>query len=83
MLIVPPEKLASEILDNIMESFITRDGTDYGETELDMGDKLNILRPQILKGEVLIIYDNESDSLTLIPRREYANRLKNTDNSGG
>lgn len=71
VLIIPPEKIEPGILENILESYIAREGTDYGETELSMQDKLNILRPQVEKGEVLIVYDDDSESLTLMTKKDY------------
>lgn len=71
MLIIPPEKLEAGVLENILESYIAREGTDYGENELDMKQKLASLRPQVKKGEVLIVYDEESESLTLMTRSDY------------
>ena len=71
LLIIPPEKLENSILDNILESYIAREGTDYGEFELDLAQKMEILRPQVKKGEVLIVYDEELESLTLMTRAEY------------
>lgn len=71
MLIIPPEKIEPGILENILESYIAREGTDYGETELSMQDKLNILRPQVEQGEVLIVYDDDSESLTLMTKKDY------------
>lgn len=71
MLIIPPEKLDPEVLESVLESYITREGTDYGESELSLHDKLDTLRPQIKKGEVLIVYDEESESITLMTKKEY------------
>lgn len=71
MLIIPPEKLEQDVLENILEAYIAREGTDYGDCELSMGDKKNILRPQVRKGEVVIVYDEDSESLTLMTRADY------------
>lgn len=71
MLIIPPEKLEAEVLENILESYITREGTDYGENELNMEQKLRSLRPQVSSGEVVIVYDEDSESLTLMTRSDY------------
>jgi uncharacterized protein YheU (UPF0270 family) len=69
-MIIPPNRLGSEALQNLLESFITRDGTDYGEHEWSLEDKVAQLRPKVLKGEVLILFDEESESITLVSREE-------------
>ncbi len=69
-MIIPPEKLATESLRGIVESFIIRDATDYGETELDLDEKVNRLLPQVISGEVVIVYDEDSESVNLIPKAD-------------
>lgn len=71
MLIIPPEKLEDAVLENILESYISREGTDYGEHELNLTQKMEILRPQVKKGEVLIVYDEDIESLTLMTKADY------------
>ncbi|WP_086931235.1 YheU family protein [Agarilytica rhodophyticola] len=67
-MVIPPEQLTREVLIGIVESYITREGTDYGEHELDLDSKVKRLLPQVLKGEVLIVYDEESQSVNLVPK---------------
>ncbi len=69
-MIIPPASLSAEALQGVLEEFISRDGTDYGEQELSLAAKVNQLRPQVLRGEVLIIFDEVEGRVTLIPKRE-------------
>ncbi len=71
MIVVPPDRIANDLLDALLESYISREGTDYGETELSLDDKLRVLKPQIKRGEVLIIYDESSESFNLLSREDY------------
>ena len=73
-MIVPIEQLNSDILRNIAEDFITRDGTDYGEVELTLDEKVECLLVQVKQGDVLISFDEEAESITLIEANE-ARRL--------
>lgn len=65
-MIIPIEQLNSEILKNIAEDFITRDGTDYGHVELTLNEKVERLLIQVRKQEVLISFDEETESITMI-----------------
>ncbi|MFL0802115.1 MAG: YheU family protein [Agarilytica sp.] len=67
-MIIPPEKLTLEALRSIVESVIIREGTDYGVHEFTLEEKVGELLPQVLGGEVLISYDEESESVTLVPK---------------
>lgn len=57
-----------ESLNAIVESVIMREGTDYGEHEFSMQEKIEQLLPQVLRGDVLISYDEDSETVTLIEK---------------
>ncbi len=71
-MIIPPEKLTLEVIRGIVEAFITREGTDYGEREFSLQDKVRHLMPQVLRGEVLIVYDDATESVNLVPKEDAA-----------
>ncbi|HEY7774611.1 MAG TPA: YheU family protein [Marinagarivorans sp.] len=71
-MIIPPAKLDPEVLNSILEEFITREGTDYGLDELNLQEKVAKLYPQVLKGEVLILFDEQYQTLQLINKQDYA-----------
>ncbi len=70
-MVIPPETLTPETLTCLMEDFVTRDGTDYGEQELSVEQKVSILRPQVARGDVLIVFDDASQSVNLVPKQDY------------
>ncbi|WP_075185689.1 YheU family protein [Teredinibacter haidensis] len=69
-MLIPPEKLTEEVLKNLLESYITREGTDYGERELSLEEKVAELLPQIYRGEILISYEEDSETVNLISAAE-------------
>ncbi|MGQ9427533.1 YheU family protein [Gilvimarinus sp. F26214L] len=71
-MIIPHERLASETLDSLIESFIVREGTDYGAVEMSFDTKVRQLRSQIKNGEVVIVFDYTTESINLLPRHEVA-----------
>ncbi len=73
-MIIPPEQVNIDSLRSIVESVIVRDGTDYGERELSLEEKVDILLPQVLRSEVLISFDEDTETITLIPKQD-ANNL--------
>ncbi|WNO09917.1 YheU family protein [Teredinibacter sp. KSP-S5-2] len=70
-MIIPAERLTEEVIRGIVESYITREGTDYGATELSMEEKVAELLPLVLSGEVLISYDENGQSLTLLTKAQF------------
>lgn len=72
---VPWQRISADALQNIMEEFITREGTDYGQRELSLEDKVARLQQQIECGEVLIVFDEDTQSCQLVlkeSRPEYS-----------
>jgi len=67
-MIIPVERLNDDALRAIAEAYIVRDGTDYGDQELDMDAKVQQLLPQIHRGEVVIVYDEDTESVSLLTK---------------
>ncbi len=72
MIEIPPGKLPPETLDGVIEAFILREGTDYGESEVPLAEKIAQVRRQIAEGEIVIVYDETLETCNLLTRREYA-----------
>lgn len=72
---VPPESLSAEILEAVLESFILREGTDYGAQEISLATKIEQLRRQLSRGEIKVVFDPRTESVTLMTKREW-NRLQ-------
>jgi uncharacterized protein YheU (UPF0270 family) len=62
---IPIDKISPEALDNIVREFILREGTDYGAVEISLETKLKQVHAQIKKGDVKIIFDPNTESVTL------------------
>ena len=70
-MIIPPERLSAETLRNLLEEFITREGTDYGAVELSLDNKLSQLKQQLEQGSVLIWFDSASETAQLMLKEQY------------
>ena len=66
---IDPTTLSSEALRGIAESFVAREGTDYGLHEKGWEEKVEQVMRQLDRGEARIVFDAESESITLIPSR--------------
>ncbi len=64
---VPPQRLEVEVLQALLEEYATRDGTDYGEKELALEDKVKRLQHQLDDSELYILYDLDSEQWDLVP----------------
>ncbi|MFC0308879.1 YheU family protein [Gallibacterium trehalosifermentans] len=64
-MIIPWEQLSETALRNIVQSFILREGTDYGVRELSLSEKEGRLLKQIKSGQVVIVWSELHQSLDL------------------
>jgi uncharacterized protein len=65
---VPYTELEPDLLQAVIESFVLREGTDYGEREFSLEDKVAKVIAQLKRGEAKIIFDPETDSVTIAVR---------------
>ena len=65
--VIPYTKLAPDIRQAVIEEFVTREGTDYGLHEHSLAEKHAAVVKQLERGEVVIIFDPETESVTLVP----------------
>lgn len=65
-LIIPPEHLSADALNGVIEAFIAREGTDYGEVELSFAEKIAQVRKQLERGDAVIVFDVLTESCTLM-----------------
>jgi uncharacterized protein YheU (UPF0270 family) len=66
--VVPHTELAPELLKAVVESFVLREGTDYGEKEVSFEAKVARVIAQLRSGEATILFDPQSESVTIASR---------------
>ncbi len=62
---IPLDRLSSEVLMGVIEEFITRNGTDYGETEVPLETKNGQVKNQLESGMAVLIYDSETQTCNI------------------
>ena len=71
---VPYTELTPEVLRAVVESFVLREGTDYGDRELSLDEKVARMITQLKKGEAGIVFDPDSNSVTILPASSAADK---------
>ena len=70
-MIIPWQDLAPETLDNLIESFVLREGTDYGEQERSLEQKVNDVKRQLKSGDVVLVWSELHESVNIMPRNAF------------
>ena len=63
---VPYTELAQELLHAVVESYVLREGTDYGEREFSLQEKVAHVISQLKRGEARIVFDPDTESVGII-----------------
>ena len=63
--VVPYTELAADLLHAVIESYVLREGTDYGEKEFSLTDKVAHVISQLKRGEAQIVFDPETESVSI------------------
>ncbi|HEX6637421.1 MAG TPA: YheU family protein [Steroidobacteraceae bacterium] len=66
---VPYGELAPATLRAVIESFVLREGTDYGERDASFASKVADVQRQLERREAVIVYDPVSDSVDIVVKR--------------
>ena len=64
-MIIPYTDIAPATLNSLIEEFVTRDGTDYGDTEASMATKVQQVINQLERKEVFIVYSEEYETCNI------------------
>jgi uncharacterized protein YheU (UPF0270 family) len=69
-MIIPFDQLSKETLNNVIEEFVTREGTDYGEMEISLSQKCLQVFAQLKTGDIVLVFDQATETINLIPKED-------------
>jgi len=64
---IPHEQLSSEALQGLIEEFVTRNGTDNGDTRTTLEQNVQMVMGQLKRGEAVILYDEITQTANIVP----------------
>ncbi|MGE5200273.1 MAG: YheU family protein [Rhodospirillaceae bacterium] len=64
---VPHGELSPEALRGVVESFVLREGTDYGARDVPFETKVSQVIRQLERGEARIMFDPVAQSVQIVP----------------
>jgi uncharacterized protein YheU (UPF0270 family) len=67
---VPWEALSPDALRGVVENFVLREGTDYGDREFSHEEKVQQVMAGLKRGESRILFDPETSSITLLSQQD-------------
>ncbi|MDH2926248.1 YheU family protein [Lonepinella koalarum] len=70
-MIIPWQALEEDTLVNIVESFILREGTDYGVEELSLAQKTENLLDQIRQQKAVIVWSELHETIDIKNKTDF------------
>ena len=62
---IPHRELSEEALRGVVESFVLREGTDYGPREYSLEEKIAAVIRQLDRGEAVIVFDPDTETVSI------------------
>ena len=63
---IPWQHIQTDTLRRLIESFVTREGTDYGHKSYSLDEKVDQVLSQIKRGEAKITYDSDTETCNIV-----------------
>jgi uncharacterized protein len=63
---IPHEQLSPEALRGVVESYVLREGTEYGERDVPLDTKVAQVLRQIERGEARVVFDPNSETVDVV-----------------
>jgi uncharacterized protein YheU (UPF0270 family) len=70
-MIIPVEQINPETLDGIVEGYVLQEGTDYGEQEKSLAQKVEDVKRLLKSGEVVLVYSELHETVNILPRGQF------------
>ncbi|HEY1100449.1 MAG TPA: YheU family protein [Myxococcota bacterium] len=63
---IPHTSLQPATLQALIEEFVTRDGTDYGDVETSLQQRVDSVVAALRSKRAVIMYDDDSESCSIV-----------------
>lgn len=73
-LVIPHTELSADALRGVIESFVLREGTEYGTHDYSLQQKVEHVLKQLEHGEAHVVFDSETETVDIVTSRSLARR---------
>ena len=72
---IPYQSLSAVAFEGIVQEFASRDGTDYGEVECSLADKVAQVEIQLKSGHLTLLFDPVGQNCQLVKSSDWKSNL--------
>ena len=66
-MIIPYKELEPDTLTGIIREFVLREGTEYGESDVSLPEKVAQVKLQLASGSAFLVYSELHDTVNILP----------------
>ena len=66
-MIIPYKDLQPDTLTGIIREFVLREGTEYGEDDVPLSNKVAHVKQQLANGSAFLVYSELHDTVNILP----------------
>ncbi|NQZ80483.1 MAG: YheU family protein [Colwellia sp.] len=70
-MIIPIKELSTEVLDTIVKEFVLREGTEYGDHDVELSDKISQVKNQLNQGSAVLVYSELHETVNILPKDQF------------
>ena len=70
-MIVPWQQIDPDTLDNLIREFVLREGTNYGELEISLPDKVEQIKSQLESGEAVVVFSELHETVDIQLKQKF------------
>ncbi|GEK10593.1 YheU family protein [Pseudoalteromonas sp. McH1-7] len=70
-MLIPYQQIPAETLDNLIEHYVLREGTDYGDIEVSTESKVAQVKAQLQSGDALIVFSELHESVNIVSKQQF------------
>ena len=63
---IPHRELSEPALRGVVESYVLREGTDYGHRHYSLEEKIAAVMRQLDRGEAVVVFDPETETVSIV-----------------
>jgi uncharacterized protein len=71
MLLIPYQQLSADTLQGLIEAFVLREGTEYGEQDISLSEKVEQVKHQLQADQLVILYSELHESVDIITKQQW------------
>jgi uncharacterized protein len=72
--VVPYTELAADLLHAVVESYVLREGTDYGAREFTLEEKVAHVIGRLQRAEAQIVFDPDTETVSIVGTQDSPRR---------